>query len=1018
MEAPVNKRNDTPHFFRFSATTALLLLFAAFVALRLVSAWIMRNEINGDLAIVHMMVRDIVSGAPLPAFFSGQAYMGSLEPVLNAITHFCFGRTVVATAMGTTLFILLSAIAVVRMAKRTGGPWAAGAALLFCVIGPMPFVHYAISPRGGYGVLIFVTAALLDLGSLLISDERYKDDCRLAVVLPLGLLAGIGFWCNQLIFPAVAAIAAGVLFFAPGVLRRAKFWFGAPVAFIVGSAPFWVWNLRNGWESFKMAGSLVPDPLIATRNLLLLFSRRLPSFLGVEAQYAGRLTRIAVIAAVLLLVILSLAVFLRPRLRRDGKTTFPEYPGEAKVQMALVCLYIAFFTLCFVFSGFAVFETPRYLLPLVPVLALCAGVTCTLPFKRLRLAAAAALVLCVAWQARELHQLAVRAKYDAEKTAGFDEAVTYLESLETEAVYCPFKFNSLNLLGNGKTAFTDFMLERRPDFRRRAERAVSPAIAADYMGYASWVRATGGTACFTNVGGVRLATQISPPANDEREIPSAAWLSLTDASGTDLADKMSDRSRAVPLLLPPAGETLTLTFKKPETVSCVRLFLEGAAPGTSYEVLGKSPDTADYRRLGEILHETQCVWSGPRFYPDGNSPLREIRFPARELAAVQIRILGGKHPAGNMTRTGAALFEVQVLAPGAEGSVLSPETASAAANALVDLLHRQGIYRLYADRWVANFVAEQTSRAIWTTCGDNLYPKPTGLPAPSAPPAEMDLDARTAVLVSSAGTPAARDVFAARKLKMREIATDKLGTLFVPESIQPVPFGSGVPTGILFSPDYPFLVPSYAWMTSALASVPPDRAKETVAELYSRDPESLPLLRTICAMKELEPVHNLAYYRFSLLTGPEEAVDAPAMTANIGDHRIWHGTRLLDRRTSYAPGSAVTMRHYWIADSTNSVGNFRVFVHFTGPGGFRFQDDYSAEIPSFGIDDIDDYGCVYYHVDRRIEIPADAPTGTYELGTGIFNVEFPSHRLHAETRLPTKRNAALVREFFEVERSR
>lgn len=250
---------------------------------------------------------------------------------------------------------------------------------------------------------------------------------------------------------------------------------------------------------------------------------------------------------------------------------------------------------------------------------------------------------------------------------------------------------------------------------------------------------------------------------------------------------------------------------------------------------------------------------------------------------------------------------------------------------------------------------------------------------------------------------------------MREIVTDDgFGTLFVPESIQTVPFGGGVPTGIVFSPDYPLLVPSYGWMTSALAAVPPDRAKETVAELYSRDPESLPLLRTICAMKEFESVYSFAYYRFVLLTCSEQT-DGPAMTATFGDHRVWNGVRLVDRMASCPPGDDLTLRYYWVADKTEDAGKFRVFVHFTGPGGFRFQDDYPAEIPPFGMDDIDENGKICYHVDRRIEIPANAPAGTYELSIGVFNAEFPSHRLAVETRLPTRRNAAIIREFLEVE---
>ena len=77
------------------STSAVLLglLAALFVAMRVFTAWIMRFEVNGDLAIVQMMVRDMAAGGPIPAFFYGQAYMGSLEPIANTVFHILFGRS-------------------------------------------------------------------------------------------------------------------------------------------------------------------------------------------------------------------------------------------------------------------------------------------------------------------------------------------------------------------------------------------------------------------------------------------------------------------------------------------------------------------------------------------------------------------------------------------------------------------------------------------------------------------------------------------------------------------------------------------------------------------------------------------------------------------------------------------------------------------------------------------------------------------------------------------------------------
>ena len=70
-----------------AAGVVLALLALLFVGVRLLTAWLLRDEVNGDLAIVQMMVRDMTTGGVIPAFFYGQAYMGSLEPIVNAAFH-------------------------------------------------------------------------------------------------------------------------------------------------------------------------------------------------------------------------------------------------------------------------------------------------------------------------------------------------------------------------------------------------------------------------------------------------------------------------------------------------------------------------------------------------------------------------------------------------------------------------------------------------------------------------------------------------------------------------------------------------------------------------------------------------------------------------------------------------------------------------------------------------------------------------------------------------------------------
>ena len=464
-----------------TAGVVLVIFAALFAAMRLFTAWILRSEVNGDLAIVQMMVRDMASGGPIPAFFYGQAYMGSLEPIANTIFHILFGRTDFGTELGTALFAVLSAVAVVRMARRTGGEWAAVAALALLVVGPTPFAHYAVSPRGGYGVLLFTTAWLLDIGTQLIVEERRDGRCRHALCIVAGLLAGIGFWCNQLVFPAVAAVTVGIALFAPRLLRRARLWLGGIIGFAVGSAPFWIWNARNGWESFQMSGSLVFDRVAVCRNVLALAAGRWPMLFDAAAPRAPRAAALAVVVASLILPALALRAF-APLPRRIHPDERP-LPKGAKEQLAVIVIFLAAFLGCYVCSHFAVFATPRYLLPTVPALAVLAGAACSSTrFRSANMLAVALLVFLVGWQVRAFAGLVARGCGDAARKAGYREAVEYLEGKGTDVAYCSFRHNSLNLCGN--VAFTDNALERVPALRRRAELADSPAIVEDFRGIA------------------------------------------------------------------------------------------------------------------------------------------------------------------------------------------------------------------------------------------------------------------------------------------------------------------------------------------------------------------------------------------------------------------------------------------------------------------------------------------------------------------------------------------------------
>lgn len=1003
--------NEKSAWYLSAGKVTLFIMFLLFVAARIITAWMMRNEVNGDLAIVQMMVRDMVTSFSVPAFFYGQAYMGSLEPIVNAITHIVFGHSNFGTALGTSLFFMLMAISVVRMARRAGTDWTAVAALAFCVIGPLAFMHYAVSPRGGYGILLFVTAALLDTGCVLICEMRENSICRKRTCTMLGFLVGIGFWCNQLIFPAAAAVAICTVILTPRILARPSFWFCTIFAFFFGSLPFWTWNTQNGWESFQMAGSLSFDIPGIARNLYLLFVDRGPSLFGINVNLPSHVTTLTALIATFTLTAPAWLIFAPPpRHIRNDEQPPRAITEAAKVQMILLGTYMVFFVISFVCSHFATFPTPRYLLPAVPVMAVFAGTACTLPrFKVIRYSAIAALLFTVVWQIRQIPDLFQRAKQDSQLTLRFNEAANFLEDKGIDAAYCSFVRNSLNLAGNGTVAFSDSKLERIPSFRRRLEITDSPAIVDDHQGFTSWALTSGATATISKAAGIRIATDIRPPAPGVLELPADKIHSIYSESGTDLLPIVTDRNFTTQYCLQNNGDVITVEFDTPEKVTGIRIAATDHPFIRSCLIRGLQTNRTDFAKLARSAAEgTMCVWSGPRFYPEQNCPFREIRFKPVQLSALQIHL--------RTFDVNGAIQEIQILSPSPDDPdcLKRPSLAewNSELDSLIDILHRQGVRRLYAGRWIANNIHERTNGTIETNYGNDLLPKATGYPKPQNPRKPLELDAQTAVLASRSGTPSAREAFTVRGLKMHEIEVNFLGTLFLPSSNQTAPFGKGIPTDIDFNPDCTMLIPSDEWAESYLKMVPEPVTYDFLADLYQRNPDSLPILRKMLTLPIPDNLQLSILDSITRLSSPSLGSDAV-----FGDEFTWHGARIMNAENEFTPGGCLKMRHFW---STSYVGKakapeYRVFIHFIGPNSYLFQDDFDLASTSFYFDSqLADDKQVTWCTDRHIRIPNDAPPGMYEMHIGIYSRTFASHRLNISTCQPTHRNGAVIDPVFVI----
>ena len=333
-------------------------------------------------------------------------------------------------------------------------------------------------------------------------------------------------------------------------------------------------------------------------------------------------------------------------------------------------------------------------------------------------------------------------------------------------------------------------------------------------------------------------------------------------------------------------------------------------------------------------------------------------------------------------------------------------------------------------------MVEKTRGAIWTNHGQDLHPKPTGAPKPPARSEPLAIDGFTALLVSPSGATAMRTALHKCWIKMREVHAGSLGVLFIPESIQVFPWGDGEALGLLFDPDCPTFFPSAEWEERVVNTAPNDTAVTWTLDY----PPTIPWLRYA-----LE--HKLTDSRAAELRQALDLLSEPTLgnEARFADLHTWRGVRVLaDGDAMACPGGTVCLRHYWSSPrgALPDGRSYRVFVHFIGPDGYRFQDGFPLDVPPEGPDttgsrdDVrfsslsgeplyvgdaphDDgiWGDVLWHVDRRVTIPKDAPTGIYEMHLGLLDANFYSKRMPVDTRLPHRRRAIIVNPVLAVSSS-
>ena len=271
------------------AVVGVLVAAAGIVGFGILCWFAVHTPSNADEGVAGIIAQHALHGH-FQAFFGGQSYGGTAEPMLVALAFAVFGPHIVVARAVLIVLDLLAAVLVWRITLRIVGVRSVAAlagALAWC--GPAVTLQDTVRFYGFRGVTVVCGLVALLL-AVRIHDGR-RDWPQFAL---LGLAAGVGWWSSPEIayyaVPVVVLLALGVVRTPP--TERAR-WFDTvavlAVAFIVGAFP-WIWaNVRSRLASLDTAQLTTHRPAVGYVDRLRLFvDHVLPMELGVTRADDGR----------------------------------------------------------------------------------------------------------------------------------------------------------------------------------------------------------------------------------------------------------------------------------------------------------------------------------------------------------------------------------------------------------------------------------------------------------------------------------------------------------------------------------------------------------------------------------------------------------------------------------------------------------------------------------------------------------------------------------------------------------
>lgn len=671
------------------AAPATLFAIGSFILVR--AAWQAAYSPSMDYAIVVEMARDMAAGADFPTFFHGQTYMGSLEPAVSALLCAIFGPNPFWVCMGSALLGIATLFAVMRVARRLGGEAGSCVALAFAICGGPYWLHFMVSPRGGYALATLLCLMALHIGAVAEFEDKATGRIRVAPAAAFGLAAGLAFWNNWIALPAFAAGGAALVARFRCKLLSPRLLVPAAMAFLAGGAPWLVYAIRHGFGAFASSGPPPPGPwgIVDIASIVVI------RFFGV-ADSARAFWR-----SPFPWVLLSLAAFSAFDAAIGGSR------GRRRFFLA-TALHAMLFLLAYCATSFGALHAARYFVPFVPVFAVAGGSALGAALRRIAqrprhvaapaiawalLAAYAAIVAPPAIRATEDLMDGLRRKGEAWAQSMIEAAA---DPALARPAFADFRFFGANWVTDRRLCFVSPLIWRYRPYLLRLEAEEQPAVVANSQAFLEFCASTRGTCRTREVSGLQVTDEIAPPP-EALAIPADDIASVTaggaDVRGAILDDDISTSAPASD------GDALDIVLARPHVVAGVAVIPTGAAWPRGWRAEAVDEDGRPTGMLARCAPIGGWFWSGPRPYMFGPDLRLELRWEPQPLTRIRVTFEGGA----------ARVADLRILSDETAPPCDLLELAAAVGNAMRSL---PAGARVHAGRWLGTRLGASPDPAL------------------------------------------------------------------------------------------------------------------------------------------------------------------------------------------------------------------------------------------------------------------------------------------------------------------